>query len=300
MPDLAAGTVSLAELNAATGAGFARSLEGIVEHAPGIAAGAAALRPFATVAELHAGLFGVIEALPRDEQTALVRRHPELAGREAGAGEMTRESVSEQGSAGLDRLSPEQVDRLGRLNADYRERFGFPFLICVRRHTRRSIFAEAERRLAGSTEGELAEALRQVFFITRLRIVDRVSGPGLPATTGRLSTHVLDTVAGRPAEGVAVELRDLSDGLPGVLMRRAVTNREGRLDEPLISGRPLRIGAYELGFAIGPYFAARGVEVPAEPFLSVVPVRFGIAEPEAHYHVPLTATPWSYSTYRGS
>lgn len=293
-------TVSLDDLNAASAVDFARHLAGIVEHAPEIAAGAAAMRPFATVAALHEALFGVIAALARDRQVALVARHPELAGREAASGDMTRESVSEQGSAGLDRLSSDDVARLGALNRAYRERFGIPFLICVRRHTRRSIFAEAERRLARGPDEELAEALHQIFLITRLRIVDRVTGPGLPVTTGRLSTHVLDTVAGRPAEGVEIELRDVSEEGAGVLMTTATTNRDGRLDAPLIGGRPLRIGIYELAFRIGPYFAARHPDLPAEPFLSVVPIRFGIAEPEAHYHVPLTVTPWSYSTYRGS
>ncbi len=292
--------ISLDALNAMSEAAFADALGPIVEHAPFVAAASAADRPFPTVEALHRAMFARIEGAAPADRLALVRNHPELAGREAESGAMTSESVSEQGSAGLDRLSTEEARRLRALNTAYRERFGFPFLICVRRHTRRSILDEAERRLGGTPDAELDEALRQIFFVTRLRIADRVEGPGAPVTTGSLTTHVLDTTCGRPAAGVAVELRDLSDGGPGILMRTARTNRDGRLDAPLLAGEPLRIGLYELAFQVGPYFAAQGHALPAEPFLSVIPIRFGIAEPEAHYHVPLAVTPWSYSTYRGS
>lgn len=287
-------------LNAMSPADFAAALGGIVEHAPEVAAVAAQARPFATVEALHAAMFDVVRRMPVEAQLALIRNHPELAGREAAAGDLTAESVSEQGSTGFDRLSPERARKLADLNAAYRARFGFPFLVCVRRHTVRSVLDEAERRLARSPEEERDEALRQMFLITRLRIVDRVDGPGQPTTTGRLTTHVLDTVAGRPADGVRIELRDVTDGREGVLMRSVATNADGRLDQPLIAGQPLRIGAYEILFGMAEYFARRGYPLPGNPYLADIPIRFGIAEPEAHYHVPLTATPWSYSTYRGS
>ena len=80
----------------------------------------------------------------------------------------------------------------------------------------------------------------------------------------------------------------------------AITNADGRTDQPLIGGRPLPIGRYELRFAVGDHFRSRGVEAGDPPFLDIVPLRFSIAEPEGHYHVPLLCTPWSYSTYRGS
>ena len=79
-----------------------------------------------------------------------------------------------------------------------------------------------------------------------------------------------------------------------------MTNAGGRTDAPLIGGRPVPRASYELRFALGAYYAAQGAPVADLPFLDVVPIRFGVAEPESHYHVPLTATPWSYSTYRGS
>lgn len=118
---------------------------------------------------------------------------------------------------------------------------------------------------------------------------------------GRLSTHVLDVVTGGPARGVAVELRRLSPDGAAEPVARAVTNADGRTDAPLLAGGELRAGTYELVFHVGDYFRARGTPGLAEPpFLDQVPIRFGIADPDGHYHVPLLVSPWSYSTYRGS
>ena len=97
-----------------------------------------------------------------------------------------------------------------------------------------------------------------------------------------------------------VELHELSSTGAGRLLLSAATNADGRTDAPLIAGRPLPIGTYELRFAVGGYFARRGLALADPPFLDLVPVRFCIAEPEGHYHVPLVVTPWSYATYRGS
>lgn len=292
--------ITLEAVNAADAERFAALVGPVFERAPWVAALAASDRPFASVEALHAAMFAGLMRASEADKLALLRNHPELAGREAQAGGMTSESVSEQGGAGLDRLSAAEFERLADLNRAYSERFGWPFLVCVRRHSRRSIFAEFERRLARTADEEMAEALHQVFLISRLRIADLVEGPGMPKVHGHLSTHVLDTVAGRPAAGVRLELRDISDGLPGVLVKAAVTNRDGRTDEPLVAGEPLRIATYELTFRIGEYFAAAGASLAEPAFLDVVPIRFGIAEPEGRYHVPLSATPWSYATYRGS
>ena len=118
---------------------------------------------------------------------------------------------------------------------------------------------------------------------------------------GRLSTHVLDVVSGGPARGVAVELRRLSPGGATEPVAKAVTNADGRIDAPLLAGADLRAGAYELTFHVGDYFSARGTPGLADPpFLDVVPVRFGLADPDGHYHVPLLLSPFGYSTYRGS
>jgi 5-hydroxyisourate hydrolase len=119
-----------------------------------------------------------------------------------------------------------------------------------------------------------------------------------------LTTHVLDTANGRPAAGVRLELYRLeSNGLESngsgdetrTLVKRAVTNSDGRTDEPLISRGSLEVGRFEIVFFVGEYFG-----LPDERFLETVPIRFGIADTTAHYHVPLLVSPWSYSTYRGS
>jgi 2-oxo-4-hydroxy-4-carboxy-5-ureidoimidazoline decarboxylase len=233
------------------------------------------------------------------EQMAFIRGHPELAGKVARAGAMTAESRQEQGSLGLDRLSEAEFARFERLNADYRARFGMPFIICVRRHTRDSILDNFERRLGNTPQVERAAALQEIAYITRLRLVEAIDGPGKPKTEGRLSTHVLDTVSGKPAAGVRITLKELGSSAEGPL-NETLTNTDGRTDAPLLGGGPLRIGTYEIGFHIGAYFAAHAVTASQPPFLDVVPIRFGIADPEGHYHVPLLASPWAYSTYRGS
>jgi hydroxyisourate hydrolase len=114
----------------------------------------------------------------------------------------------------------------------------------------------------------------------------------MACVSGRLTTHVLDTATGRPAGGVAVEL-----WRSGSLVASAVTDADGRTEQPLAV--ELEVGAYELRFAVGPYFAASGL-ASEPPFLDVVPVAFGVADPDAHHHVPLLVSPWAYSTYRGS
>lgn len=117
---------------------------------------------------------------------------------------------------------------------------------------------------------------------------------------GRLSTHVLDTHAGRPASGVSVTLHRLEPSGERVPVAQATTNADGRTDAPLMAGEAFRTGRYELTFAVGAYFAGRGLSLPDPAFLGEVPIRFAIAEADGHYHVPLLVTPWSYSTYRGS
>jgi hydroxyisourate hydrolase len=118
---------------------------------------------------------------------------------------------------------------------------------------------------------------------------------------GKLTTHVLDTARGRPAEGVSVELFIHSaGGASPEALARMTTNADGRTDRPLLGPGELRTGSYELVFDIGAYFAGAGLAVDDRPFLALVPVRFGVADPEASYHVPLLVSPWAYSTYRGS
>ena len=117
---------------------------------------------------------------------------------------------------------------------------------------------------------------------------------------GHLTTHVLDTANGRPAVGMAVELFRV-DPESGAREHLGLvrTNADGRTDGPLLTGEGLREGVYELIFDVGDYFATAGDATADIPFLDRVPVRFGVADSEAHYHVPLLTSPWSYTTYRG-
>jgi 5-hydroxyisourate hydrolase len=116
---------------------------------------------------------------------------------------------------------------------------------------------------------------------------------------GRLTTHVLDTAAGRPAAGLAVELWRL-EGAARALVATGTTNADGRLDQPILAGDGFVPGVYELVFRAGDYLRAGGAGLADPPFLDVVPIRFGIADVQAHYHVPLLLAPYGYSTYRGS
>jgi 5-hydroxyisourate hydrolase len=116
---------------------------------------------------------------------------------------------------------------------------------------------------------------------------------------GRLSTHVLDTVNGKPARGVAIELFAI-EGEKRHSVVRTTTNADGRTDAPLMIADAFHTGTYELVFAVGAYFTSVGTATADPPFLDVVPIRFTIADPDGHYHVPLLVSPWSYSTYRGS
>jgi 2-oxo-4-hydroxy-4-carboxy-5-ureidoimidazoline decarboxylase len=260
--------MTLDEVNAADRAGFAAALGSVFEHAPWVAEQAWEGRPFATVAGLHLAMFARIEAAAPEVQLAFLNEHAELAG-------------------------------VGEMGAAYRERFGFPFVVCVRRHTRWSLLRQLARRVEGEGQTEREAALREVFLITRLGLAEIVTGPGMPQVTGTLTTHVLNSALGRPAEGVPVALFELDGGDP-VLRAKAVTNADGRTDAPLLGGAPLRIGRYELRFEVAAHFARVGLPAADPPFYDEIPIRFAIAEPESHYHVPLLLSPGAYSTYRGS
>lgn len=122
---------------------------------------------------------------------------------------------------------------------------------------------------------------------------------GTASAAGRLTTHVLDTMAGQPGADLTIELFRL-DGTHPALLKSVQTNADGRCDAPLLAGEDLVPGTYELVFHVGAYFRRLGVTSPDPAFLDSVPVRFGIADGAQHYHVPLLISPYSYSTYRGS
>ena len=166
---------TLHQLNAASRADFIAVLGSIFEHAPWVAERAYDSGPFASVPALHDAMMRTVRAAKRAEQLAFLRGHPELAGKVARAGAMTTESKSEQGGLGLDRLSDTDFARFERANAAYAKKFGFPFIVCVRRHkSAESILATFEQRVGNDVETEFATALTEIGHITRLRLDDKV------------------------------------------------------------------------------------------------------------------------------
>jgi 2-oxo-4-hydroxy-4-carboxy-5-ureidoimidazoline decarboxylase len=291
--------VSLESLNAADRSTFVAVLGEVTEHAPWVADATYAARPFADVHALYQAMVDVVQSANDERKLALIKGHPELAGKTMRAGLLTSDSAAEQGSAGLNRLSPNELATFERLNNAYCAKFEIPFIICVRRHGKESIFRHFAQRLENDRSVEFAAALKEIFRIAALRLDQRVVGPDRLNVHGRLSTHVLDTYHGSPASGVAVRLFEVFAAGGTREIARGITNKDGRTGQPLIAGKPIPIATYELRFAIGDYFARQHAVLSEPPFLNEVPVCFAVAEPESHYHVPLLITPWSYTTYRG-
>jgi 2-oxo-4-hydroxy-4-carboxy-5-ureidoimidazoline decarboxylase len=292
--------LTLKGLNGASRDDFIAALGNVFEYSPWIAEAVAQKRPFATSADLRDAMLDVIAKAATDLRLKLIRGHPDLANKTQRAAGLTDESISEQDGAGLDRLSDREFSMFEQLNGAYKKKFGFPFILCVRRHTRDSILDVFARRLENSPAAEEQAALTEIGRIATLRLAGLVESDGSLAVHGHLSMHVLDTHSGRPAEGVGFELIELARHGASRTLAKAVTNHDGRTDAALIAGRPVPIGTYELRFQVADYFARRGVPLSNPPFLDVIPIRFGVSEPEGHYHVPLLVTPWSFATYRGS
>jgi 2-oxo-4-hydroxy-4-carboxy-5-ureidoimidazoline decarboxylase len=284
---------TLDQLNTMPPDDFAAALDGVFEHASWVAEAAASQRPFPTVSALHHALMTVVRSAPADSRLGFLQGHPALSQKALADPGLTASSRTEQSGLGMSSLG-ENLGKFEESSTAYEQRFGFPFIVCVRRQTPKFVLRSLERRLGHDQEQELAAALTEIGYITRLRLVERVTGPGMPKTSGHLSTHVLDTARGKAAEGVRVELfRE------DVMITASITNHDGRTEAPLLPDGPLRIGRYELRFHVEDYFSG-WPNVPSPPWYDMIPIRFGIAEPEGHYHVPLLLGAWTYTTYRGS
>jgi 2-oxo-4-hydroxy-4-carboxy-5-ureidoimidazoline decarboxylase len=169
---------TLAEINRLSAVQFSQLFGAVYEHSPWIAERAFALKPacgFASRAQVHAALVATVQSASEAEKVALLNVHPELAGKEAAAGTLTSASTSEQASAGLTAMTAADVTQLRELNAAYREKFGFPFIIAVRNNTQTAIFGAVKSRLANSREMELNNCMMQVGEIARLRLMDLIS-----------------------------------------------------------------------------------------------------------------------------
>ncbi|MBC8161456.1 MAG: 2-oxo-4-hydroxy-4-carboxy-5-ureidoimidazoline decarboxylase [Roseiflexaceae bacterium] len=172
--------ITIDTINTFDQAGFVAALGHLFEGSPWIAEQAWPQRPFADAAQLHAALCATVAQAPAARKIALIQAHPDLAGKAAMAGALSPESTSEQASARLDRLSPDEYAAFTRLNSSYRAQFGFPFVICVREHTSASILANFAQRLQHGREQEIDTALDEIAKIARLRLHDVVSASEQP------------------------------------------------------------------------------------------------------------------------
>ena len=283
--------IPLRALNELEQEAFVQIVGPVFEHSPWIARNGWDKRPFASVEQFHHALCEIVRDASEARQIELINAHPDLAQREA----LTVQSAQEQTAAGLKTLTPEQNSGLQKGTQEYRSRFGFTFVICARLNEKDAILRSLEQRLKNSRGQEIQTALQEIFKIANLRLRDLVSDSARSPT---ITTHVLDTANGRPAANMQIEFWRLTGG-QRELLKTVRTNSDGRIDSPLV-GAELQPGEYELVFFVGDYFAAKTSEPSTIRFLDRVPVRFGVADASARYHVPLLCSPWAYSTYRGS
>jgi len=166
--------MTLAELNSLSGEEFIRDVGPGFEHSPWIAEAAWTKRPFADVEALHSVMCDIVRAADKEKQLALIRAHPDLVGKLALTGQLTKESTGEQASAGLDKLSPEEVTLFQSNNAAYQAKFGFPFVICARLSQKETILNGFRLRIQHSREQEISAALTEIFKIAELRLRDLI------------------------------------------------------------------------------------------------------------------------------
>src|ERR1700692_379505 len=281
---------TLSDLNACSKDEFVAALANIFEYSPWIAEQAASARPFAGVNQLFEAMKAAVDRAAPGLRLALITARRDLANKTQRAAGLTAESSAEQNSVGLDRLSDAEYEAFKRVNNAYRAKFEFPYIVCVRRHTKDSILRDFERRLPNEAQTETRKSIEEICRIAALRLDQLVTSDDRLQVQGRLSTHVLATHSGNPPAGRAVELVELSNLGSSRVVTRAVTNADGRTDQPLIHGRPVPIGRYELTFGVGDYFAGRQVAVSDPPFLDSIPLRFSGGDPEGNLHVPLLVT----------
>ena len=170
--------LTLEEVNRLGRDEFVARLGSVFESSPWVAQRAWGSRPFGSLAELYGAMVGALSEASMERRMALIRAHPDLAGKAAVAGELTPESTGEQASAGLDSLTQEEYEAFTEMNRAYRERFGFPMIVCVREHTKESILQNAGSRLENSREEEIERTLGEIAKIARLRLQDLVEQEG--------------------------------------------------------------------------------------------------------------------------
>ncbi|WP_291429201.1 factor-independent urate hydroxylase [Deinococcus sp.] len=217
--------LNLSELNALSPDAFAAHFGGVLEHSPRYAAQVAAARPFTDAEACAQAFMTAARSGTPQEQLALIRAHPDLAGKAAHAGDLTPESAREQASAGLNRLNADEYAEFHRLNAAYHAKFGLPFVVCVREHDKSSIFRAARERLANTPEQEREAALREIGRIARLRVLDLIAPSPAPThSTGAVMTDPIQPAPTQPAPTQQPDTR------PAPVKVRLGSNNYGKAD----------------------------------------------------------------------
>ena len=168
-------SLTLSWLNELNCTDFVSSVGPIFEHSPWITERVWSKKPFTSIQELHSAMCNSVRGAGLEKQLALIRAHPDLVGRAALAGTLTRESTNEQAGAGLNKLSPDEISLFQKQNEAYRSKFGFPFVICVRMNKKEAILAGFEKRLQNTPEQEVHIALEEIFKIAEFRLRDLIS-----------------------------------------------------------------------------------------------------------------------------
>mmetsp|Transcript_28063 Transcript_28063/g.32724 ORF Transcript_28063/g.32724 Transcript_28063/m.32724 type:complete len:381 (-) Transcript_28063:109-1251(-) len=250
------------------------------------------------VRELFDLMNSIVENSSREQKMTLLCAHPDLCAKIDALKKLTKSSQEEQSSAGLGSLTDEERERFSIMNSNYRTKFGFPFILAARHVTKYTVLTAIEGRLELPTDSEFVGALYQVSKIAWMRLLALFKITG---QKGFLTCHVLDTANGCPGANMRIQLHRITPTEHAGLVKEFVTNDDGRLPGgPALKDEEFIVGVYQWTFFAGDYFSRKNMPTNGVQFLDEIPLRFGIDDPEEHYHVPLLVSPWSYSTYRGS
>lgn len=250
------------------------------------------------VRDLFKAMSKIVDASSLENKLELLRAHPDLCAKIETMKTLTKESQIEQSSAGLDTLTDDERTQFYNFNTEYRDKFGFPFILAARNATKYTVLSAIEGRLQLGYDSEMAGAIYQVHKIAWMRLLAAFK---ITEPKGFLTCHVLDTAHGCPAANMRIQLRRLTPLDKAGLISEFFTNEDGRLPGgPALKNEEFIVGTYEWLFFVDDYFAMKNTKTSGVPFLNEVPLRFGIDDPDEHYHVPLLVSPWSLSTYRGS
>eukprot|EP00532_Pseudo-nitzschia_australis_P009518 CAMPEP_0168166160 /NCGR_PEP_ID=MMETSP0139_2-20121125/1872_1 /TAXON_ID=44445 /ORGANISM="Pseudo-nitzschia australis, Strain 10249 10 AB" /LENGTH=321 /DNA_ID=CAMNT_0008083325 /DNA_START=172 /DNA_END=1137 /DNA_ORIENTATION=+ len=257
------------------------------------------LAKISTVSELASQLKSIVNEASDEQKLTLLRAHPDLCEKVEAMKSLTKESQEEQSRSGLQSMEGEELKKFKSMNESYKKKFGFPFILAVRNAGKSTVLSALEGRLKNSSsQQEFSVALEQVHNIAWMRLLTKVNTGD---AAGFLTCHVLDTANGIPAEKMKIVLKRLTPEESAGVVGEFITNNDGRLEGgPALKGKDFLVGTYEWEFHAGDYFASKGSTMNGTPFLDVIPLRFGIDNPDDHYHVPLLVSPWGFSTYRGS